>query len=160
MRSRLPFGHAANAGDGGNDQDRGRADHEKGGPDPQGKQSRHSNGGEDQQERGKNAAGKSAFPVQTRGEIRARGSAHRAGLGGHIPGFPSLPVLWTASPVLHSAQFSWPGVHSSLTSLRGFLPACFEITTSLGCCTWGPRREVKGEEEGAGLPTLKLGTRG
>lgn len=85
------------------------------------------------------------------------GSAHRAGLGGHIPGFPSLPVLWTASPLLHSAKFSCPGVHSSLHVPSGvsFLPACFEIT-SRGCCTRGPRRQVKGEEEGAGLPTLKL----
>lgn len=51
---------------------------------------------------------------------------------------------------------AWGPQLGNVPSRVSFLPACFEITTSQGYCTRGPRRQVKREEEGAGLPALKL----
>ena len=78
--------------------------------------------------------------------------------GGSLPWFP-LPACAvdsiTSSPQC-SALMAWGPQLSNVPSKISFLPACFEITTSQGYCTRGPRRQVKREEEGAGLPALKL----
>ena len=68
--------NAAESRDGGNDQERGRADEEKARAYFQGEDKAERNEADDERERREDSAGKSAFSVQSGGKIRACGGGN------------------------------------------------------------------------------------